>query len=247
MGSGKKAFEETSDAYQQSQWEKYDPHVTGSPNLFNLWQGGPKYRAMTGASGLAGQQDVLAQDEFGTKDPAEIAKALTLERLQIARNAPQLLGPTEEEIADVERGATGAAGEVAATTIQQAGRDLGRQTGGEAKLRGAIAGIGEKGKEAAAMTRATAGKEVERNLEDIYAKLVGAPPKQPSALASAALDVTTGMLGDAGELGVDWMRESQLGLESRYQPGTSGYGYGGGGYGGSNQNWPTVGYGRPPL
>ena len=124
MGSGKKDFEERSEAYQQKQWEKYDPHVTGTPNIFNLWQGGPKYRAMTGASGLSGQEDVLAEEEFGSDKPADIAKALTLENLRKYRKDPEVFGLSEAEKQASADKAAAASGAAMATGLAKGTREM---------------------------------------------------------------------------------------------------------------------------
>ena len=202
--------------------EQYGYGPGGRPQWWNLWQGGPRYNAATGKSGLLGQQEALAKVDFGTKKPQEIATALTLEELQRMRTAPETFAPSEEEISDAGRQATASAGETAATAMQKALRESGTRTGTESALRGAQTDLGEVAQGTAAAVRGTAGKEVEGHMARIFGQLVGTPPPQPSALQTAMLDVGTGLVTDAGKLGVDYMREEQLGMESMYnKPGTT--------------------------
>ena len=202
--------------------KEYGVKSTGMPNIWNLYQGGPNYKAMQGKGGLSAQQDALAIGEFGTKDPQEIATALTLEELQRMRTAPETFAPSGEEIADAGRQAAASAGETAATAMQKTLRESGTRTGTESALRGAQMDLGQVAQGASAAVQGTAGKEVEDHMARITGQLRGTPPPQPSALQTAMLDVGTGLLGDAGKLGLDFMREEQLEMESLYnKPGTT--------------------------
>lgn len=167
-------------------------------------------------------EDAAAKRVFGTDDPQKIASALTLEELRRMRTAPETFGPSEEEIADAGRQATASAGGTAATAMQKALRESGTRTGTESALRGAQADLGEVAQGTEAAVRGTARKEVEAANARIFAQLRGTPPPQPSALQTAMLDVGTGLVGDAGTLGLDFMREKELEMESLYnKPGTT--------------------------
>jgi len=167
-------------------------------------------------------EGVAAKQQFGTDDPQKIATALTLEELRRMQTAPETFGPSGEEIADAGRQAAASAGETAATAMQKALRESGTRTGTESALRGAQTDLGQVAQGASAAVQSTAGKEVEDHMARIYGQLRGTPPPQPSALQTALLDVGTGLVTDAGKLGLDFMREEQLGMESLYnKPGTT--------------------------
>lgn len=177
---------------------------------------------LRGKGKWAQAEGVAAKQQFGTDDPQKIATALTLEELRRMQTAPETFGPSGEEIADAGRQAAASAGETAATAMQKALRESGTRTGTESALRGAQTDLGQVAQGASAAVQGTAGKEVEDHMARIYGQLRGTPPPQPSALQTAMLDVGTGLVGDAGKLGLDFMREEQLGMESLYnKPGTT--------------------------
>jgi hypothetical protein len=194
--------------------EDYGVKATGERAFWNLGRGGPRYRAAAGLSGLKGEQDIQAIDEFGTKDPAKIAKAITLEQLGQYRDQPEQFGLSEAEKQAAADKAAAASGAQAATALTQAAREMkgGGTTGYAAQ---AMREATEPGRQGAATASQQALQQSRQMIAEkgtsLYNQLLGIPAIPPTVWQKMAAGAGAEALASGAELGLEYMDKNLLG------------------------------------
>lgn len=195
--------------------DEYGVKPTGLPNIWNLGQGGPNYKAMmAGDEGPLGpQQDALAQGEFGTKDPREIAKAITLEQLGQYRDQPEQFGLSEAEKQAAADKAAAASGAQAATALTQAARAMkgGGMTGYASQAMREATAPGRQAAATASQQALEASRGmIEQKGQDLYGQLTGIPPRQPNVWDQAAAAAATEAMMSGADIGFEYMDQNLL-------------------------------------
>tara|TARA_R100000664_G_scaffold29022_1_gene40587 strand:- start:14446 stop:15138 length:693 start_codon:yes stop_codon:yes gene_type:complete len=196
--------------------DQYGVKSTGTPNIWNLGQGGPNYKAMMAgdAGPLKQQQDALATGEFGTKKPEEIAKAITLEQLGQYRRRPEQFGLSEAEKQAAADKAAAASGAQAATALTQAARAMkgGGMTGYASQAMREATAPGRQGAATASQQALQASRGmIEQKGQDLYAQLTGLPQRGPTVWDQAAAAAATEAMMSGADLGFEYMDQNLLG------------------------------------
>ena len=194
--------------------EEFGVKGTGARAPWNLGRGGPRYRAAAGLSGLKGEQDVLAKDEYGTDKPEEIAKAITLEQLGQYRRRPEQFGLSEAEKQAAADKAAAASGAQAATALTQAARAMkgGGMTGYASQAMREATAPGRQGAATASQQALQASRGmIEQKGQDLYAQLTGLPQRGPTVWDQAAAAAATEAMMSGADLGFEYMDQNLLG------------------------------------